>query len=98
MERGDRVKGWAITTILGVTLVIFSTTVSQAEMGQGNFYVGAQCATPSSVNDHLGNPLPIGDLVQVIYSGSDGIADAPDPTKPDYIGGDDVIVHLGGRL
>ncbi len=87
------------TIVLGVFALLFAAA-SQTEAGQAYFYMGSMCPTPSELdgNAGVGHPLAVGDLIQVIYVGSNGQIDPPDASKPDYLGGDDALLvnkHVG---
>jgi len=75
----------------GTPTVTLTPTVTGTpfDKGQAYFYVSARCTPPSKVDDTTGNRLEVGDLIQVIYS--NGEIDPPDPSDPNYIGGDDEL-------
>ncbi|MCX6354788.1 MAG: hypothetical protein NTZ78_07790 [Candidatus Aureabacteria bacterium] len=75
--------------IPGVLIFLFATA-SRSGAGQAFFYINGRCMPPSEVDDHAGNKLKVGDLVQVIYS--NGEIDPPDPKDTNYVGGNDQLL------
>jgi len=83
-------RGFIIKTVfLAIFTVLFDSLSQAADKGQAFFYISSQCSTPTRVDDNIGNRLAVGDLIQVIYS--HGEIDPPDPTKANYLGGDDEL-------
>jgi len=83
-------KGFIIKIVfLAIFTVIFDSLSQAADKGQAFFYISSQCSTPTRVDDNIGNRLAVGDLIQVIYS--NGMIDPPDPTKTNYLGGNDEL-------